>query len=42
MPIFTASTPMSEATARTWPMIASGRDGRHALDGDRVLPGDAP
>ncbi len=27
MPILTASTPMSDATARTWPTIASGGTG---------------
>ena len=40
IPTLTASTPMSEATARTWAMIISGATGAHHLDPDRVLRGD--
>ena len=40
IPIFTASTPMSSATARTWATIISGETASTALDPDRVLRRD--
>ena len=40
IPILTASTPMSSATARTWATIISGATASTALDPDRVLRRD--
>ena len=40
IPILTASTPMSSATARTWARMISGGIGMDGGDADRVLGGD--
>ena len=40
IPILTASTPMSSATARTWARMIVGRDRVDGGDADRVLRGD--